>query len=79
MQVPRGLSAVQCDSLEASFICFRGITTFLESVESKLQPDERLTAENLRELAAMCERKLLEAFPDIIAWLADWERRGAGQ
>jgi hypothetical protein len=79
MQVPRSLSAVQCDSLEAGFICFRGITAFLESVGSKLQPDERLTAENLRELAAMCERKLLQAFPDIIARLADWERRGAGQ
>jgi hypothetical protein len=69
MQVPRSLSPVQRDSLEASFICFRGITVFVESVESRLQPDERLTAENLRELAAMCERKLLEAFPDIIALL----------
>jgi hypothetical protein len=79
MQVPRGLSGAQRDSLEASFICFRGITAFLESVEGKLQPDERLTAENLRELAAMCERKLIEAFPGIIAWLAEWERRGGGR
>jgi hypothetical protein len=54
MQAPRSLSAVQRDSLEASFICFRGITAFLESVESKLQPDERLTriSENWRQCAS---------------------------
>jgi hypothetical protein len=79
MQAPRSLSAVQRDSLESSFTLFRGITAFLESVENKFQSDERLTAGNLRDLAGVCERKLIEAFPQLIAWLAEWERRGGGQ
>ena len=78
MQAPRSLSAVQRDSLESSFTLFRGVTAFLESLENQLQSDERLTAENLRDLAAVCERKLLGAFPDLMPWLMEWERRGGG-
>ncbi len=78
MQAPRSLSAPQRDSLETSFTLFRGVTAFLESLENQLQADERLTAENLRDLAAVCERKLLEAFPDLMPWLMEWERRGGG-
>jgi hypothetical protein len=79
MQAPRSLSAVQRDSLESSFTCFRGVAAFLESVENKFQADERMTADNLRDLADLCERKLLGAFPDLLVWVAEWERRGGGQ
>ena len=56
---------------------FRGIAAFLESLEN-LRSDEELTAEILRDLAYLCERKLLAAFPDLIPWLMEWERRGGG-
>jgi hypothetical protein len=69
MQEPaRILSAVQRDSLESAFSCFKGITAFLQSLENYLQADERLTAGNLRDLAGVCEHKLVEAFPDLLEW-----------
>jgi hypothetical protein len=79
MQAPCSLSVVQRDSLETSFTLFRGVTAFLESLENQLQSDERLTAESLRDLAELCERKLLVAFPDLMASLMEWERRGGEQ
>jgi hypothetical protein len=76
MQAPGSLSAVQRDSLESSFACFKGIAAFLESIESKLAPEEKLISGNLRELAGVCERKLVEAFPELLEWLREWD--GAG-
>ena len=76
MQAPRSLSAVQRDSLESTFVYFKGIAAFLESLESTLQPDETLMGTNLRELAGVCEYKLLEAFPELLEWLREWERHG---
>ena len=76
MQAPCSLSAVHRDSLESAFTCFKGITPFLESIESKLDPDEKLIAGNLRDLAGVCERKLVEAFPELHQWLKEWEQRG---
>ena len=78
MQAPGSLSAVQRDSLESTYACFKGVTSFLESIEGKLQPDEKLIARNFRDLAGVCEGKLLEAFPELHTWLAEWEKRGGG-
>jgi hypothetical protein len=52
------------------------VRAFLESIEAKLQPDEKLMSQNLRELATLCEQKLVEAFPDLLEWLYQWERGG---
>jgi hypothetical protein len=76
MQAPGSLSAVQRDSVESSFTCFKGVTAFLESVENKLQSDDKLVAANLCDLAGVCEHKLVEAFPELHAWLAEWSRGG---
>ena len=51
MQAPGSLSAVQRHSLESAYACFKGLTAFLDSVESKLQTDEKLIPGNLRDLA----------------------------
>ena len=52
MQAPGTLSSQQKNSLESAYSCFRGVRTFLESVEPHFQPDEKLMSQNLRELAA---------------------------
>lgn len=69
MQAPGSLSLQQRNALESAYSCFRGARAFLESIEIKLQPDEKLTSQNLRELADLCEQKLVEAFPDLLEWL----------
>ncbi len=74
MQASGSLSAVQRHSLESTYSCFKGVTAFLESVESKLQPEDKLIAGNLRELAGLCEHKLIEAFPELLEWAYEWER-----
>ena len=76
-QAPGSLSAQQKNSLESTYSCFRGVRAFLESVEPHFQPDEKLTSQNLRELAGLCEQKLVAAFPDLLEWLYQWERGGA--
>jgi hypothetical protein len=52
------------------------VRAFLESVEPHFQPDEKLMSQNLRELAGLCEEKLVAAFPDLLEWLYQWERGG---
>jgi len=76
MQAPGSLSAVQRQSLESTYACFQGVTAFLESVENKFQPDDKLLAVNLRDLAGVCEHKLVESFPDLHEWLAERTRGG---
>ena len=77
MQAPSSLlSSAQRHSLESTYACFQGVTAFLESVDSKLQPEEKLIAETLRDLAAVCEYRLIEAFPELHMWLAQWQRGG---
>jgi hypothetical protein len=76
MQAPRILSAGQRDSLESTFTCLKGIASFVESIENKLPPDEKLIAGNVRDLAGVCERKLITAWPEILPWLADWTNGG---
>ena len=76
MQAHGSLSAVQRHSLESAYACFKGLTAFLDSVESKLQTDEKLIAGNLRDLAGLCEHKLVESFPELLVWLKEWERSG---
>ena len=75
-QDPGSLSVVQRHSLESTYACFQGVTAFLESIESKLQPDEKLMAGSLRDLAGVCEHKLIESFPELHLWLAEWTRGG---
>jgi hypothetical protein len=77
MQAPSNLSPQQRSALESAYSCFRGVRAFLRPIEAKLQPDEKLTSQNLRELAELCEQKLVEAFPDLLEWLYQWERGGA--
>lgn len=76
MQAPGSLSAVQRDSLESVFTCLKGVATFLQTTENRLQPDERLIAGNLRDLAGVCEHRLIEAFPELHSWLTEWTRGG---
>src|SRR5713226_2367512 len=78
MEPTRSLSPQQKNSLESTYSCFRGVRAFLESVEPHFQPDEKLMSQNLRELAELCEGKLVEAFPDLLEWLYQWERGRGG-
>ncbi len=75
MQAPRTLQ--EKSALESVYTFFAGVTPFLESVENRLAPDEQLTARNLRDLAGVCTHKLVEAFPELHTWLAEWTRGGA--
>jgi hypothetical protein len=75
-QAPGSLSVQQRNSLESTYSCFRGMRAFLEPLEAKFQPDEKLMSQNLRELAELCEQKLVSAFPDLLEWLYQWEQRG---
>lgn len=75
-QAPFILSLQQRSALESAYSCFRGARAFLESIEARLQADEKLTSQNLRELAALCEHKLVEVFPELHAWLVEWTRGG---
>jgi hypothetical protein len=68
MQAPVSLSAVQRHSLESACSCFKGVTAFLESIENGLESEDKFAAVGLRALAEVCERKLLEAFPELEAW-----------
>lgn len=76
MQAPSNLSPEQKTALESTFVFFSAAIPFLQSLESKLQPDEKLQADNLRDLAGVCGRKLLLAFPEMTEWLAEWEHPG---
>jgi hypothetical protein len=76
MQAQNSLSAKQRDSLESFFTLIKGTEVLLEAVHPFLQPHEKLAAFNLRDLATLSERKLLEAFPEMHEWLAEWVRGG---
>ena len=76
MQAPSNLSPQQKQALEAIYTFFSAAIPFLQSIEGKLQPDEKLQADNLRDLAGVTGRKLLLAFPEITEWLAQWEHLG---
>ena len=78
MQEPaRILSAQQRSSLESVFTTLKAVSPFLQSIES-LRADERLQAVNLSDLADLSQNKLVEAFPELHTWLAEWTR-GGGQ
>lgn len=77
MEPNRSLSAKQRDSLESFFTLIKGTQVLLEAVHPFLQPHEKLAAFNLRDLATLAERKLLDAFPEMHEWLAEWTRGGA--
>jgi hypothetical protein len=76
MQAPSTLSPEQRHALESVYTLFSAVVPFLQSIEGKLPPDEKLQAANLRDLAGVSGRKLLLAFPEITEWLAQWERPG---
>ena len=75
MQAPGSLSAQQRSSLESVFTTLKAVSPFLQSLES-LTVDERLQASNLLDLADLSQRKLVEAFPELLLWLADWTDGG---
>ena len=77
MQAPGSLSVQQRNSLELTFTTLKGVSAFLQSIES-LRADEKLQAVNLSDLADLSQRKLVEAFPELHTWLAEWTR-GGGQ
>ncbi len=76
MQARRSLSPAQRNAVEAAAMGTRCCSAFLESIEEKLDPDEKLIARNLRDLARLSERKIIEAFPEAIEWFEMWESRG---
>jgi len=73
MQEPaRILSTQQRSSLESVFTTLKALSSFLQSIESQLlQPDEKLQAINLLDLADLSQRKLVEAFPELLLWAVD--------
>jgi hypothetical protein len=78
MQAQSNLSPQQRSALESSYTFFAGAAPFLEFIESKLAPDEQLAVRNLRDLAGVCQYRLVEAFPELHTWLAEWTL-GGGQ
>ena len=71
MQEPaRILSAQQRSSLESVFTTLKAASSFLQSIES-FTGDERLQATNLLDLADLSQRKLVEAFPELLLWAVD--------
>ncbi len=77
MSASPSLSQEQRNSLELTFTTLRGVSAFLQAFQSKLfRPDERLQAINLSDLADLSQRKLVEAFPELHTWLAEWTRGG---
>ena len=75
MQAPGSLSQEQRNSLELVFTTLKGVSAFLQSVES-LRADEKLQADALSLLADLSQNKLLEAFPGLYTCLEDWKRGG---
>ena len=65
----------QRDALESVFTTLKGVSAFLQSIDS-LRADERLQANNLLDLADLSESKMVEAFPELHNWLAEWLRGG---
>jgi hypothetical protein len=76
MQARNSLSAKQRDSLESFFTLISGKKVFLEAVHPFLQSHDKLLAVSLRDLATLAERKLLDGFPEMHGWLAEWTRGG---
>ena len=74
-QAPGSLSAQQRSSLELVFTTLKGVSSFLQSIES-LRADEKLQAVNLSDLAELSQSKLVEAFPELHTWLSEWTRGG---
>ncbi len=75
MQAPVNLSPQQRSALESSYTFLSGVVPFLGGLKSQLESDDdKLAAENLLELAYLCQKKLLESFPELLEWLTEWER-----
>ncbi len=70
----RILAPEEKNALELTVTSLRGTTAFLESIEGSLESDDGLVAKNLRDLAAVCQHRLVEAFPELLVWLKKWER-----
>jgi hypothetical protein len=77
MQAPGTLSPQQRSALESAYTFFAGVAPFLEATESRLPPDEQFLSRDFRDLAGVCEHKLVEAFPELLEWLRELERGGA--
>lgn len=63
-------------AIESTYTFLEGLTAFLESIENKRMPDERLQTLKLRDLAARCRHKPIGAFPELHGWLAELTRGG---
>lgn len=75
MEARSNLSPQQRSALESVFTTLKGVSAFLQSIES-LRADEKLQAINLLDLAELSQSKLVEAFPELHTWLAEWTRGG---
>lgn len=76
MEARPNLSSPQRRALESAFAFLWAATAFLESIESAALPfDDRLRASNLRESAVLAEQKIIEAFPELLSWLAEWTKK----
>jgi hypothetical protein len=67
------LSIPQRDSLETTHVFLQGVRTFLTSITGPLSSDDRAMAEGLCLLSELCEKKIVEHFPDVRVWLKDWD------
>jgi len=75
MQAPGSLPE-QRQTLESIYTFLSGARAFLDALQPTLSAYDRLTAENLSEFAQVCERKIIEAFPELRQWLDEWTRGG---
>jgi len=73
---PQILTLQQRSALESAYTFFSGAIPFFQSVHDRLRPDEKLVAANLCALSELAQRKLVEAFPDLLEWLREWESGG---
>ena len=78
MSANQTLSPQQRSALESTYIFLSGAIPFLAGIDSRVEADEKLIAANLRELGYVCQQKLLEAFPELLTWVVEWQR-GGGQ
>lgn len=62
------LTPEQRAALEAAYTALTGAIAFLEEIQGQLQRDNRITGDNLGELARMSRHKLIAGFPELLEW-----------
>jgi hypothetical protein len=76
MQAPCSISASQRNSIESVFTCLTGCSALLGSLKNPLGPEDGESARAVSLWAELCQRKLLESFPELHIWLSESTREG---